>query len=101
MGLGFDRFCVRDQGFAKHAAFQNAATAQINFQDFRGGRGEVGIGDGRRIDKARLEIGADGGGEIVGVLAAERAVHALTLLQIGVRKVTIISGEAVLSLPRM
>ena len=56
----------------------------VELHQLRDGAAEIGVAGRRRIDELRFEVRSLHGHEIPGIGAAERAVHALALLQDGV-----------------
>jgi hypothetical protein len=74
------QFAVR-QCFGEYAPDELAFIANVELHQLRDRAAEIGVAGRRRIDKSRFEVGSLHRHEIPGVRAAERAVHALALLQ--------------------
>src|SRR5262245_20445981 len=83
-GNDLRRSTVRER-FFRHASHQDPVEWNLEAKYMRDGLAHVCIADWRFGNEARFEIRPDRCHEIHGIGKAEAAVHALTLLQNGIR----------------
>ncbi len=81
---GGERRGAPGEGFLQDAAGELAIGGEVDAEDGGDGWGDIDIADGQRVDEVLLEVGADGGHVVPGLIAGEGSVVSLAFLEVGV-----------------